>query len=166
MAGRYFGSCVTSFHTTANCTGKKWAWKEGLALLSLFFSVQSFIYKFINKKNSTISRKRGCKRSFDLIFLLIICRDLSSNAITGKLPDGLFDDLTALRNLYVSGIATSWVVDSTYVWSICVISGLEKCMRDIVSYCTLTKLACNSYISEITHLSSQFTTYDTLPYFP
>ena len=69
MAGRYFGSCVTSFHPTVNCTGKKCAWKEGLALLTLCFSVQSFIYKFINKKNPIISRKRGCKRSFDLIFL-------------------------------------------------------------------------------------------------
>lgn len=43
MAGRYFGSCVTSFHPTVNCTGKKWAWKEGLALLTLcFMSSRSF----------------------------------------------------------------------------------------------------------------------------
>lgn len=164
MAGRYFGSCVTSFHPTVNCTGKKWAWKEGLALLTLCFSVQSFIYKFINKKNPIISRKRGCKRSFDLIFLLIICRDLSSNAISGKLPDGLFDDLTALRNLYVSGIATSWVVNSMLDRSASYLVLKNAC--DIVSYCTLTKLACNSYISEITHLSSQITTYDTLSHFP
>lgn len=72
------------------------------AFISLLFSRNLTLFMSMFFENGvTINPKR---QIFPLDFMwfdfsVIICRDLSSNAITNKLPDRLFDKLTILTGL-------------------------------------------------------------------